>query len=175
MVLRATPALPVVCMIQFLWSCDAQTAGPLVCGSNRFCVQATATAVNCYGSSAGCLWSSNDCSTSTDCLKYSTGSPAFFTNGFPCSYYTGQCPGTWQCDACWLSFSPTPTQSATQTVTPFFGPLVCGTNNFCVQLIQSSIYCFGSSTGCLWGLNDCASSAACNTKYTMASPKYTDG
>lgn len=153
---------------------SAQTAGPLVCGSNRYCLQSLGATVNCFGSTSGCLWGSNDCLTYADCLKYTTSSPSF-TNGFPCSYYTSLCPGTWQCDACGISFSATPTQTPSQTVSPVYGPLVCGSNSFCVQMINRVVYCFGSASGCLWGLSDCSSTATCNAKYTMASLKYTDG
>lgn len=55
------------------------------------------------------------------------------------------------------------------------GPMTCGTNKFCVQLINNVIYCFGSAAGCLWASNDCTSTAQCNAMYTMASPKFTDG
>lgn len=157
-------------------SVSSQSVGPLVCGSNKFCVQSTGATVNCYGSSGGCLWGSNDCIATADCVaKYGTGSPAFFTNGFPCSYYTSLCPGTWQCDACGLSFSRTPTLTPTQSPSPVLGPMVCGSNKFCVQLIGNRVYCFGSAVGCLWASNDCTSTATCLSKYTVSSPKYTDG
>lgn len=90
---------------------------------------------------------------------------------YPCSTYSA---GAWAFDACYLSFSQTPTPTPSQTPSIAMGPMVCGSNNFCVQLINNVIYCFGSSVGCLWGSGDCTSTAACNAKYTAASVKFTD-
>ena len=50
----------------------------------------------------------------------------------------------------------------------------CGSNNFCVGMRNNLPHCYGKKDGCLWGSNDCTKDADCS-KYTEASPAYTDG
>ena len=47
------------------------------CGSNNFCVGFEVGRVYCYGSTLGCLWGQNDCTSDSDCYKYSLDSPKF--------------------------------------------------------------------------------------------------
>ena len=55
------------------------------------------------------------------------------------------------------------------------GPSKCGKNNVCVGFEDSKVFCYGSSSGCLWGQNDCSTDEQCKQKYSTSSPKYTDG
>lgn len=50
----------------------------------------------------------------------------------------------------------------------------CGSNNFCVGMRNNLPHCYGKTDGCLWGAKDCTTDADCS-KYTEASPAYTDG
>ena len=54
------------------------------------------------------------------------------------------------------------------------GPAKCGKNRFCVGFEGKKVYCYGSDVGCLWNDNTCINDADCK-KYTVSSPKYTDG
>ena len=51
----------------------------------------------------------------------------------------------------------------------------CGSNNFCVGFEGNKVYCYGSSSKCLWSENDCNTDGDCSKKYTTSSLKYTDG
>jgi len=53
-------------------------------------------------------------------------------------------------------------------------PIKCGSNNFCVGMRNNLPHCYGKKEGCMWGTNDCTKDADCS-KYTEASPAYTDG
>jgi len=53
-------------------------------------------------------------------------------------------------------------------------PIKCGSNNFCVGMRNNLPHCYGRTDGCLWGAKDCTKDADCS-KYTEASPAYTDG
>ena len=53
-------------------------------------------------------------------------------------------------------------------------PIKCGSNNFCVGMRNNLPHCYGKTDGCLWGAKDCTKDADCS-KYTEASPAYTDG
>lgn len=51
----------------------------------------------------------------------------------------------------------------------------CGRYNFCLAFeADHKVYCYGDWAGCRWGANDCRSDSDCS-KYTTASPKFTDG
>jgi hypothetical protein len=53
--------------------------------------------------------------------------------------------------------------------------MVCGRNNFCVGYeADEKVYCYGNSSQCLWGKNDCYTDNQCKGKYTLNSAKYTD-
>lgn len=55
------------------------------------------------------------------------------------------------------------------------GPIKCGENNFCVGFEGDKVYCYGKPNGgCYWKENDCTTDSDCS-KYTIESPKYTDG
>ena len=54
------------------------------------------------------------------------------------------------------------------------GQIFCGPHKFCIQRTSDVVYCFGKSSGCLWGRNDCATDGDCQ-KYNSESEKYTDG
>jgi len=65
------------------------------CGSSNVCLGFEGDGhVYCYGSSAGCLWGSNDCSTDDDCLKYTSVSPKYDAGPRSCP------AGGWLNDAC---------------------------------------------------------------------------
>lgn len=72
------------------------------CGVNSFCVGFEGANVYCYGAASGCMWGRSDCSTDTDCSKYSSSS-AKYTDGD-----TITCPDGatgWRSDACTCSAS----------------------------------------------------------------------
>jgi hypothetical protein len=52
--------------------------------------------------------------------------------------------------------------------------ITCGSNSFCVGMRNNFPHCYGKTNGCLWGRRDCTKDADCS-KYTEASPAYTDG
>ena len=52
--------------------------------------------------------------------------------------------------------------------------ITCGSNSFCVGMRNNFPHCYGKTNGCLWGQRDCTKDADCS-KYTEASPAYTDG
>ena len=55
-----------------------------------------------------------------------------------------------------------------------YGPSKCGKNGFCVGFEGNSIYCYGSTSGCLWGkVPDCKVDSDC-VKYLGSKEKYTD-
>mmetsp|Transcript_157537 Transcript_157537/g.273301 ORF Transcript_157537/g.273301 Transcript_157537/m.273301 type:complete len:987 (+) Transcript_157537:3-2963(+) len=128
------------------------------CGSSNFCLGFEGDGhVYCYGSSAGCLWSSNDCSTDDDCLKYTTASPKYDAGARSCPM-----TGGWVAEAC--------TCHTYKCMQP-----KCGSNGFCLGFESDGrVYCYGSSAGCLWGSNDCSTDDDC-LKYTSVSPKYDAG
>lgn len=49
----------------------------------------------------------------------------------------------------------------------------CGSNHFCVNVVDNKPTCYGDNAGCLWNTQDCSSDADC-AKYDDLSPKYTD-
>ena len=51
----------------------------------------------------------------------------------------------------------------------------CGVNKFCVGFEANKVYCYGSSSGCLWSKNDCNTDGDCSKKYTTLSLKFTNG
>jgi hypothetical protein len=55
---------------------------------------------------------------------------------------------------------------------------VCGANGFCVGYeSDGNVYCYGASSGCLWGSTDCRTDLDCQ-KYapnSQSTQKYTDG
>ena len=68
----------------------------LKCGTNKFCVGHEGEKIYCYGKSDGCKWNENDCSTDSDCSKYTTDSLKF-------TDAAQKCPNTkigWMLDAC---------------------------------------------------------------------------
>ena len=54
----------------------------------------------CYGSSSGCLWSVNDCTTDSDCTKYNASNSQKFTGGksYDCPILNPE--NDWIVDAC---------------------------------------------------------------------------
>ena len=52
-----------------------------------------------------------------------------------------------------------------------FGPIRCGSNNFCVGFEYDRIFCYGSENGCLWNSMDWLQDSDCS-KYTTQSLKY---
>jgi hypothetical protein len=85
---------------------------PIKCGIYNFCVNVknnkdvTFNKAYCYGSSSGCLFDTNDCTSNSDCLKYDTNTSPQYTDGGDysstgCSSYSSSNPNdVWQCDAC---------------------------------------------------------------------------
>ena len=54
--------------------------------------------------------------------------------------------------------------------------LRCGKNKFCVGYEpDDKVYCYGSNDGCLWDKNTCNTDDDCKVKYSMSSPKFTNG
>merc|ERR1719321_734655 len=69
------------------------------CGSNNFCLGFEDDGrVYCYGTSNGCMWEKDDCSSDADCVsKYSSPSSPKYTD-----WDSPACPGAsnWRGDAC---------------------------------------------------------------------------
>ena len=53
-------------------------------------------------------------------------------------------------------------------------PIGCGKFNFCVAKEDNTAYCYGSSSGCLWGSNDCTNDSQCSKYNRNTSKKFTD-
>lgn len=79
---------------------------PLKCGIDNFCVNVKHNKAYCYGSSTTCLFNQNDCTSTSDCLKYNTHTSPQYTDGGKdgptnCDSYSSSNPNdNWQCDAC---------------------------------------------------------------------------
>jgi hypothetical protein len=82
------------------------TSSALKCGIDNFCVNVKNNKAYCYGSSSGCLWNTNDCTSTSDCSKYDTSTSPQYTDGgsgstTTCDSYSSSNPNDgWQCDAC---------------------------------------------------------------------------
>lgn len=87
------------------------TSSPIKCGINNFCVNVKNDKAYCYGKSSGCLWNTNDCSSTSDCSKYNVNTSPQYTDGgeygsINCNTYSSSNPAdNWQCDACGCSSS----------------------------------------------------------------------
>lgn len=78
-------------------------SSPIVCGAYNFCVNTQNYGKNyyCYGETSGCLWNTNDCTTDSDCSKYTTSSLSYTDPGGVCQGLTSTTPGgAWQYNAC---------------------------------------------------------------------------
>ena len=74
----------------------------IVCGANNFCVNTENNNTNyyCYGSQDGCLWDTQDCTTDSDCNKYTKSSPRYTDAGRTCQTLTDLPSDSWPNDAC---------------------------------------------------------------------------
>lgn len=79
---------------------EEKNTTPIKCGAYNFCVnKMNNNRAYCYGSSGGCLWGSNDCTSDKDCQKYDKVTSPKYTDDKACSEKAIQ-NGGWFGDTC---------------------------------------------------------------------------